>query len=277
MTEQETKRRKNRKRRKKRSTINVQNIEEPAAKKIRLSSQEADPTSQACTTTQVELTSTSKEIINDTRVSEISGQENLHLGLLFDTQSFSDRAETTTVSSLYTNGIMRSNSVVKTYNVTVKDLINLAQIKENEHIDEIDENKHTSGRPVITFSISDNNLTHLELIHDEIAENFISKEQIDNLNSIQIGNNEVNGETESQTGFVENFKEHNQIKISVQNSNIENSNEHKQIKNSVNNGHFKISKRDDNLSKQFLRHTNSKHLPPKLEKYKHLTFITFSL
>lgn len=298
MTEQETKqtKRKKRRRRRKSSTNNV-NVEEPATKKPRLNSQEEDPASQLCTKAQVELTSNSKGIINDTRVLEISGQESFHLGSHFDTQTVSDRVKETTVSSLlYTNGNTRSHSAKK-YTITEKDLIYLAQIKENN----INEDKRMSGRPVITFSISDNNLTHLELIqskeNDEINEYFISKEQIDNLkgngqvenfrsedsvneiipeniktendSSIQIGNNEVNevnGGIENQTGCVENFEEHDQI---IQNRYIENSDEHE---DSINNGHFEISEKDNNLPKQFLRHTNSKHLRPGLEKYNHLFF-----
>ncbi|CAB4405483.1 unnamed protein product [Rhizophagus irregularis] len=292
---------KKRRRRRKSSTNNVQHVEEPATKKPRLNSQEEDPTSQLCTKAQVELTSNSKGIINDTRVLEISGQESFHLGSHFDTQTVSDRVKATTVSSsLYTNGNTRSHSAKK-YTITEKDLIYLAQIKENK----IDENKRTSGRPVITFSISDNNLTNLELIQSkengEITENF-SKEQIDNLkgngqvensrfedsvieiipenikieneSSIQIGNNEVNevnGGIESKTGCVENFKEHDQI---IQNSYIENSDEHE---DSINNEHFEISKKDNSLSKQFLRHTNSKHLRPGLEKYWHQRYLFFSL
>ncbi|GBC07833.1 hypothetical protein RclHR1_07710017 [Rhizophagus clarus] len=302
MTEQETKRKKNRRRRKRKATINVPNVEEPATKKIKLNSQGAVPTSQVNTKTQLDLTSNSKEI-NGTRVTEISGQESSHLDLHFDTQT---RVKVEAVSSsLYTNGNTKSHSI-KEYTITENDLIDFARIKENEkHVDEIDEHKRMSGRPLINFSISDNNLIHLELIqnkeNDEIIENFISKEQIDNLegngqiedlqfersvnetleklkenedisNSIQIGNNEV--QIESQTSFVENFKKHNQIKI--QNSYIENSNEHEQIKDSINNEHLEVSKRANKISK-VLRHTNSKHLPPRLEKYWYQRYLLFSL
>src|SRR5256885_16224935 len=111
MTEHETKRRKNRKqnrkrRKNKRATNNTQeiqtnnkirensDIEEPVTKKIRLDSQEGEmaPTSQVYTKTQLELVSSSKEIINNTHVSEINDQESFHLNLIFDTQrTVSDR------------------------------------------------------------------------------------------------------------------------------------------------------------------------------------------
>jgi len=111
MTEQEVKRKKNRRRRKKKkASENTQNaqpnhtqensdIKEPVTKKIRLDSQED-------TTTQ--LTLDSKEVINNTNLSEINGQENFHLDLLFDAQKIvSDNNETkalSTISTIDTNG-----------------------------------------------------------------------------------------------------------------------------------------------------------------------------
>ncbi|RIA91568.1 RNA cap guanine-N2 methyltransferase-domain-containing protein [Glomus cerebriforme] len=308
MTEQETKRKKNRRRRRKKKASNAQNaqnvqesldIEEPVTKKIRLDSQEEEvaPTSQVYTETHLELMTDSKEIMNNTHKSEINNQENLHLNLLFDTQIVSERVDATAISStLYTNEDKKSHS--KTYMITEKDLIQLARIKENEHADEIDVDKHMSGRPIITFSISDNNLIRIELIqdkeNDENVEESIGKEQINNFKGdgqiensngknemvgtfkenekidIQIGNienSEINREIEIQTGFVENSKDHVQIESSIQNGYIKNSK----------NEYFGISEKKDNLSKLLFRPTSSKHLPRGLEKYWHQRYLLFSL
>src|SRR4051794_35501118 len=201
MAERETKRKQNRKRRKKkRATSSIQeaqannkirensDIEEPVTKKIRLESQEGEmaPTSQVYTKAKLELVSISKDIINNTHVSEINDQESFNLNLIFDTQrTVSNRADmTASLPTLDTNGQVvdaYSNShSVKTYTITENDLIQLARIKENEqYADGIGVDKHMSGHPVITFSISGNNLVHLELVQgieneqeNEIIENF---------------------------------------------------------------------------------------------------------
>src|ERR1043165_1947162 len=197
MTEHEIKRKKNRKRRKKkRATSETQDVQisiqenldigEPVTKKIRLDSQVEgiSPTPQVCTKTQLELSLNSKEITSNTRVSEINGQENSHLQ-----QTISDRADMTASPSMFDpNGQVvdtysNNHTTVKTYMVTDKDLIQLARVKENEQYDEMGLEKHMNGHPVITFSISGNDLVHLELVQDEeneVTESFKEKEQIEN-------------------------------------------------------------------------------------------------
>jgi hypothetical protein len=266
--------------------------------------------------TQLEVSLNSKETTSNT-----NDQESFHLDLIFDAQrTISDRANMIASPTFDQNSQVvdtYSNShIVKTYMITEEDLIQFARVKENEQYNKIGvENveKHINGHPVITFSISGNDLVHLELVQgknneqeNEVTESLKEKEQIENfkgnvqiengsgriescfedkmpenfkengyiIKSIHIENSEVNEEIENQAGFIENSEKDDQTEISVQNGHVESSYEHEQIENTLQNEYLEISKKSDYSSKQILRRKSSKNFPRELKKYRYLFFFS---